>query len=424
MTAQQMTGGSEPPRIGTESGVFNFGDLSDSAWRADYEAVAFTIAEEHPGSPRSTHVDAIRERAKLLNYRLPSTPEERLVELIRMSAMVGDGHTRLKGLMKAGVCFPGLRRFPFTLRWLEDGLFVTSTNPAWRHLLGCRVIEIEQWGAAAIVTQLASLASADNAWRVRAVVPGLAVLPDVLAGVGVVSPTDDPLITFETAEKNSIRERVTSDLVTVDEVCQWQTRSEVSWWPVYGPPTANFSFRDLEGSPGTVYAAYNSARDEPDSILEEQFGLCLDHVEQTRADRLILDLRSNGGGNLTLNRPLIEGIQGSSRVNSPGRLGVLIGRHTFSAAMICAVALESQTAATFVGEPTGAKPNHYGDAIAYPLPSGLADIEVSSLWWQTSDPWDIREAIVPQVAAADSSAAYLAGEDRCLLAALTYLRNS
>ena len=81
----------------------------------------------------------------------------------------------------------------------------------------------------------------------------------------------------------------------------------------------------------------------------------------------MIDLRRNGGGNNYLVQPLIHAVLKSS-LDAPGRLFVITDRGTFSAAQNCATRLERETWALFVGEPTGGRPNHFGDAEAFPLP--------------------------------------------------------
>ncbi len=51
---------------------------------------------------------------------------------------------------------------------------------------------------------------------------------------------------------------------------------------------------------------------------------------------------------------------------------MLIGRGTFSSALLNAMELKDQTQATLAGEPTGGKPNHFGEVRTFTLPhSGL-----------------------------------------------------
>ena len=86
-------------------------------------------------------------------------------------------------------------------------------------------------------------------------------------------------------------------------------------------------------------------------------------------DRVVVDLRNNGGGDNTTYRHLLEVIQDPA-IDRPGRLDLLIGRLTFSAAANFATEVETTTGATFVGEPMGGSPNLYGDARPTDLPYG------------------------------------------------------
>jgi C-terminal processing protease CtpA/Prc len=47
-------------------------------------------------------------------------------------------------------------------------------------------------------------------------------------------------------------------------------------------------------------------------------------------------------------------------LNQSDKLFVVVGRGTFSSAMLNTLTFQNKTNATFIGEPTGAKPNHYG----------------------------------------------------------------
>ena len=51
-----------------------------------------------------------------------------------------------------------------------------------------------------------------------------------------------------------------------------------------------------------------------------------------------------------------------NRSIGPGHLFVIIGRRTFSAAQNTVNMIEKNTNATFVGEPTGSRPNFVGES--------------------------------------------------------------
>jgi hypothetical protein len=96
----------------------------------------------------------------------------------------------------------------------------------------------------------------------------------------------------------------------------------------------------------------------------------------------------------------------------------VIGRLTFSAAVNLAADLERHTETIFVGEPTAAPPNHYGETQRLILPSSGISILYSSLYWQSGRPDDQREWIEPALPAPLSSGDYAANRDPALEAIL------
>jgi C-terminal processing protease CtpA/Prc len=140
-------------------------------------------------------------------------------------------------------------------------------------------------------------------------------------------------------------------------------------------------------------------------------------MNATKADRLIIDLRRNGGGNNMLAEPLRRMIV-KSRFNQRGALYVLTSPQTFSAAQNFATRLERETEAIFVGEPTGGAPNHFGDAKFAVAPKSQIPYIISTLRWQDSPPFDERGWILPDIPAPPSFDDYASGRDAALGAAL------
>ncbi len=151
----------------------------------------------------------------------------------------------------------------------------------------------------------------------------------------------------------------------------------------------------------------------------DQFAASLEQFIATHSeDRLVIDLRYNGGGDNTNLRPLLLTIE-RSRFNHRGHLFVLIGPTTFSAAQNFTNRLENSTEAIFVGQPSGSNPNMYGDPKGFELPNSHLDVKMAHLWWQDEDPRDTRTATFPEIAiTSDTFADALAGKDAALHYAL------
>ena len=85
-------------------------------------------------------------------------------------------------------------------------------------------------------------------------------------------------------------------------------------------------------------------------------------------------------------------------------------------------ALENYADVEFVGEPSASRGNHYGDSRRIVLPHSHITVRVSTLYWQLSDPRDVRPWIEPARPAALTLADYAAGRDPVLEAALAQPR--
>ena len=82
--------------------------------------------------------------------------------------------------------------------------------------------------------------------------------------------------------------------------------------------------------------------------------------------------------------------------------------------------MEFRTQAIFVGEPTGASPNHYGDPRAVRLPHSGLQPRLSTIYWQNSFPWDKRPATQPDILVEPTAADWLANKDAALEAVWAY----
>src|SRR5262249_2391058 len=138
--------------------------------------------------------------------------------------------------------------------------------------------------------------------------------------------------------------------------------------------------------------------------------------DSVRPETFVIDIRHDHGGNNQILQPLIHGlIQRESTINARGHLFTIIGRGTFSAAQNCANWLEEHTQTLFVGEPTGGRPNHYGDNQPVALPHHKDVLVFISHWpWQARYPWDDRPWIAPHLPAPMTIADYRENPDPAL----------
>jgi C-terminal processing protease CtpA/Prc len=160
----------------------------------------------------------------------------------------------------------------------------------------------------------------------------------------------------------------------------------------------------------TLYCQINTIQQKSTDSLRVFMSRTIAIADSAGAERFVLDLRLNGGGNGDFNKqillPLIK-----SRYDLPERLYVLTGRRTWSAAQMLVTELQKYTTAIFVGEPTASHGNHYGDSFRIVMPNSRVTVRVSTLWHQYLDPRDKRQMIEPAIKAPLPYADYRAGRD-------------
>ena len=163
-----------------------------------------------------------------------------------------------------------------------------------------------------------------------------------------------------------------------------------------------------------VYMGYNSVRSPSPSFLRTLGRL----ARAPSTKRVIVDVRLNGGGDNTTYGPLTT-LFGSSAVNKRGKLYLLTGRATFSAAANFAAELDRDTRAIIVGEPTGGGVETYGDTFPVVLPTTGWTVYIATRYHERKKgPRDRRLAVAPDLPVDLTSAQYFAGRDPVLERAL------
>jgi hypothetical protein len=162
-----------------------------------------------------------------------------------------------------------------------------------------------------------------------------------------------------------------------------------------------------------------SRKDAYSAFLDEAFAF----VDAHDADRLVIDLRNNGGGEESMALPLVHHVIRSDKINRPGHLYVLIGRITESASVAWAVKLERETMALFAGEPAATPPNFYNDPAGYHretfhIDGSSVNFRIARQLEVHSSARDDRDTILPDIPAPLRYADYAAGRDTALQAVL------
>lgn len=335
-----------------------------------------------------------------------------LVGVMRLVAMIsahgGDGHM--------GVWPPDnpetVHRFPIRLWEFPDGVYVTSARVPNDDLEGARVLKVDGVPIAQVFERIDPVVPRDTPSNLRAARMVFLTSAEVLTGLGIAD--DDDTMTLDVETAGGERRSVSVDAVDAATYADW-----VGGWELLLPARPGLDFlRDAQAPFRLDYLASERMLDVRYQVVLEHSGAVVGAIRAAMrhhaVDRIVLDLRNNGGGEAGGFRELLAFL-----VDQQVPLVVLVGRLTFSAGSTLALQLERRVPeAVFIGETIGGAPAFWADPDAVTLPySGLVAL-VDSRFNPSPVPGDTRLEVPPDIAVPFTSADYFAGRDPVLERAL------
>ena len=404
--------------------------VETAKWREDLRYMAEQMPKQHRNLFHDMTRDQFETAIKKLDERIPGLSRSQIiVEMMRIVAMVRDGHTNIAPTRDPKI---GFRALPIKLYFFKDGLYIRAATREHATLVGSRVIKIGNASVEDAYRAVRELIGRDNEMGVKFFAPHLLAMPEVLNALGLIDDMDHASFTLENqGREQSVKLSALglADMMPPDTDLSWMKKP--GWvdardvgTPAKEPlwlkdPENKFWFEHLPEAK-TLYVQFNQVGNKDDETVEAFAKRLAAFIEANAVDKLVLDLRLNRGGNGDLNRPLVLAIIKSNKIDQRGKFFTLIGRSTWSAAQFLVNELEKYSNTIFIGEPTGGKVNSFGDSRKITLPNSGITVRVSTLWHQGADERDKRQWTAPGIAADLTFADYRANNDPALQAALNY----
>jgi tetratricopeptide (TPR) repeat protein len=403
------------PLVLAVSAVAELPSMGAQKWREDLRYFAAEAPKRHKNLFHTMTREQFDAAVRQLDARIPEMNDDQIVvELARIVAMIRDGHT----YVPFGREPLDYVRMPLRFEILQDGIIVRGAEPKYAGLVGGKLLSIDGRSADEVFRAIAALAPRDNDMTIRSRTPLLLSTPALLHGLGLISNTAQVKIAVDKDGKK-IEQTVASVPQPPESRHGWIP--DPSWIQVPLPlylqhPDDNYWYEYLPDS-RTLYVQWNAIQNKKDEAVAHFFHRVFEFADTKPVERLVLDLRLNGGGNNYLNTEPIKAIL-RSPLNQRGKFFVLISPRTFSAAMNLTNILHKYSEAIWVGEPTGASPNSFGDPAPLTLPNSKIPIYLSALWWQDLDERDKRAWQAPDIAAEPTIGDFAAGRDPVMQAVL------
>jgi tetratricopeptide (TPR) repeat protein len=407
------------------TGLFPPDSLSrDDRWRYDLDYLARRLDQMHCRVGDNGSPARLRDAIRSLRDRVPTLKDYQIVvEIQRVMALAGDGHTRLWWPQKGPYA---VSRYPLEFYLYTDGLFVRQASRDLSEIVGARILQIAELSAEQALKAVEPLCSVDGPMGIKAEAPRLLARPNVLETLGMVKDMKHAPLVLERPDGTQMKIELAPARPEQDAPAQWLSinANGKAALPLYLRGREKLYWFEHLPEARLVYMQYNAVADQKDESLAQFCRRMMAFIDANRVENLAIDLRHNGGGNALLNRGLIRQLIRNDSLNRRGHLFVILGRNTFSAAMTAATDLERLTECLFVGEPSCSSPNARGQANPITLPCSGLHLSCASLYYQgallSSDrrPW-----IAPDIVAEFSSADEANNRDPALTAILDEIRS-
>lgn len=377
--------------------------LSRADWQADLRFLQKTVHQDYSFLFKKTTAEKFDAAVEALFTEIPSLEEyEILAGFSRIVCSFQYGHTDISW-RGSPVRYHML---PLNLYHFSDGIYIEGAHQDYETMLGTRILKIEGMPVEKALEAIRPLVPVENEQYFKAYGLSMLLIPEALHAQKVTKTLKKNISMTLERDGNSFEQSfaaVDAYLVPrqyglTQEKDDWRSARDQSSTPYYLKNLDKIYYYEYLAGEKTLYVRHSQIQDEPGDPIPAFYERVFDFIEKNDVERLVLDVRLNGGGNNYKNKPIVTGIIRSEKINQPGKLFVIIGRRTFSACQNLVNELSNYTNATFVGEPTSENINFYGDNRRIALPKSNTPVFLSFAWWQDKPQWENADWLAPNLA--------------------------
>ncbi len=400
-------------------------EMTPKAWEEDIRFLQSTIHKEYPSLFKKVSKTHFDNQVTQLITEIPKLEDHELkVGIGRLVSLFEYGHTDIS--FTQGVA--PFHKLPVNLYHFNDGIFIESTHKDHPGVVGAQVIAIAGIPIQEVIDRVRPIIPAENEQYAKGFGLNYTIIPEVLHSQGVTPVLEKNIsmsllkdgrkfeYTFPAVAYDSFKTRYSLKPNSDD----WIGSRELDQTPYYLKNLDRIYYYEYLPEYKTVYLRHSQIGNDPSARVETFYTEVFEFIENNEVDKLVLDVRLNGGGNNYLNKPIIQGLIKAEKINKEGKFFVIIGRRTFSACQNLINEIDTYTNAIFVGEPSAENINFYGDTRTVILPNSGIHVFLSFAWWQDKPQWENADATVPHIAADMSFEQYRTNQDPVLEAALHY----
>ncbi|MGB5359836.1 MAG: tetratricopeptide repeat protein [Eudoraea sp.] len=399
--------------------------ITSSQWQEDLRFLQNTVHKDYPFLFKKTTATKFDTAVEEFYTAIPQMQDhEVLVGFTKIIGMFKYGHTRVS-FSEGPVPY---QQLPLYTHNYKDGVYIHGAHKTYEALVGAKILEVEGKPIAEVLEAIYPVVPVENEQFFKAYGGIYLVIPEVLHAQGITETLKNKITFKLEKEGKTFTTVVTAGEPKHGHLAYGEVKPDSDWVGARDQSESPYYLKNLEKiyyfeylpNEKAVYVRHSQIQDDPSENIPAFYKRLFEFIDNNEVEKLVLDVRLNGGGNNYKNKPIVTGIIEHRKINQPGKFFVIIGRDTFSACQNLVNELDNYTNAIFVGEPTGENINFYGDNRRVELPNSKLPVYLSFAWWQDKPQWENADYTVPHLAMEPTFAQYSANEDPVLEAALNF----
>jgi tetratricopeptide (TPR) repeat protein len=398
-------------------------------WRQDIDILTAKIEQYHPAPWAKISKEAFIGRAEEIKTNLQEWNKERIIlEMMKLVALLRDGHTK--------VLFSNQDNFnlwfPIRIEKFHDGLFITGTDIENAGLLGANVLRMGKQDAASAYSRVGTIIATDSDHGIARLATNYLSNAVILKTLGIID--SQRFLPLEVLLQDGLKKEISV------ESAQWRmlfslhyhktrvpTNNEIKTifddkldsLPLYLsrviPSRVPYWFEYIPDDK-MIYLQYNNVTNwnkEPFRDFTKRLFKAYDkHI--SKIDKFVIDVRFNSGGNGYLLPPFVREFALRDDSFTRGKLYIITGRDTFSAASNFIGRMLKNTSAITVGDIAAGPLNWCSDTTRFDLPNSHLMANISTMFWQQGHATDTRGYYPPDYYMPTKSTDYFSCSDPVL----------
>ncbi|MCZ4244893.1 S41 family peptidase [Pedobacter punctiformis] len=366
----------------------------------DLEYLQDTLPKKHKNlfikinkSDFENKIKDIKLKVNDLNYETFTT------ELFKLIVSIGDEHTRIEP--------PYTKILPIQFDIFKEGIFVVGIDSSHAEHLKSELTQINGQPIKLIIDRFKQVIQSENKSYFEVGFLNFLNNPAFLKGLDILNSNEEAQYTFKNPNGKET-EIILKSILKIDKR-KIQLAKDL-YTPYSSEKNGNYWFQYNQTN-GILYFNYSRCKEDQNNPFAKFNEALFKEIKINHPKKIVLDLRENSGGNSGILWPFIDSIK-TSYLNKEKKLFVLIGKRTFSSALMNAVNLKRNTNAKLIGESTSGNINHYGEVRGFKLPKTKIIISYSTKYWEN---WKGKKGpLLPDVKITYSIENFKKGKDEAI----------